>query len=337
MYRNSTIVKTAMFWHGRDDGKIACDLCPHGCILGEGGSGLCRVRIVDGGELRAAGYGLVSSAALDPIEKKPLYHFRPGTEIFSVGGWGCNFACPFCQNWTISQQVVRESGRHDPAAVAARAGGGGSIGVAYTYNEPLVGFEFVVDCCEQVAAGGLANVLVTNGYIRSIPAAKLLPLVSALNVDIKSMDEAFYRKQCRASLGPVLEFAVQAREAGSHLEITNLLIPGLNDDSAAVEKLASWISESLGPETPLHLSAYRPQYKMTNPPTPAASLRRAHDICAEQLSHVYLGNVVSDVGRDTVCASCGSLLIERRGYATRVTGMDGGSCARCGVAVHGVF
>ena len=326
-----------MYWHEREDGKVQCELCPHGCVLGEGDTGLCKVRTVRGGKLYAVGYGLVSSAALDPIEKKPLYHFRPGADIFSIGGWGCNFACPFCQNWTISQQILEERGGYASDGIVSRAGAGGSIGIAYTYNEPLVGFEFVFDCAERAAAAGLANVLVTNGYIQSGPAAKLLPLVDALNIDIKSMEESFYREQCRAKLGPVLDFAVQARAAGAHVEVTNLIIPGLNDDPGLIAKLAAWIGDNLGRGTPLHLSAYRPQYKMKNPATGAAVLEDACKACRDHLSYVYLGNVVGSVGRDTNCASCGQLLVERRGYATRVVGLRGGSCSGCGEEVPGVF
>ena len=262
-------MKVAGYWHAADEGRVQCELCPHGCVLAEDGTGLCKVRTVSGGKLNAAGYGLVSSVALDPIEKKPLYHFHPGSAIFSIGGWGCNFACPFCQNWTISQQAMLDSESMTPAGVVARAAG--SVGIAYTYNEPLVGIEFVMDCAESARGAGLVNVLVTNGYIEPGPAAELLPLVDALNVDIKSMDEAFYRSQCRARLGPVLDFAVQARAAGAHLEITNLVIPGLNDRPMLIEKLATWIGANLGSETPLHLSAYRPQYRMKNPSTTAAS------------------------------------------------------------------
>jgi len=330
-------MRVAKHWRATGDGEITCELCPHGCVLGEGATGRCKVRTVRGGELFAAGYGLVSSAAMDPIEKKPLYHFHPGSAIFSIGGWGCNFACPFCQNWTISQQLPAERGTHSPDKIVAKARSSDSVGIAYTYNEPLVGFEFVLDCAERAASAGLVNVLVTNGYIRPGPAAELLPFVDALNIDIKSIDESFYREQCRAKLGPVLDFAVQARAAGSHLEVTNLVIPGLNDTPSTVEKLAAWVSGNLGKGTPLHLSAYRPQYKMKTPPTTTRMLEEALKACRQHLSYVYLGNVAGSMGRDTRCASCGATLVERRGYATRVVGLDGGSCAACGEAVPGVF
>lgn len=330
-------MKTAMFWHVTDDGRVRCELCPHRCVLGEGGTGLCKVRTVHEGKLRAAGYGLVSSAALDPIEKKPLYHYHPGAGIFSIGGWGCNFACPFCQNWTISQQILERRGRHSPEAIVDRARSSDSMGIAYTYNEPLVGFEFVRDCAELAAADGLGNVLVTNGYIRSEPAADLLPLVNALNIDIKSMDESFYRNQCRAEPGPVLDFATRARSAGAHVEVTNLVIPGLNDDHRLIAKLAAWVSGNLGEGTPLHLSAYRPQYKMDRPATTTELLESAYEVCREHLKYVYLGNVVSAVGRDTHCPACGSLLVERRGYTTRIRGLNNGACSGCGEKIAGVF
>ena len=337
MYRISGSVKTAMFWQRAADGNIECELCPHSCSLADGATGLCKVRSVHEGALRAAGYGLVSSAAVDPIEKKPLYHFRPGTGIFSIGGWGCNFACPFCQNWTISQQVMAVQDRHDPDSMIARASSSGAVGMAYTYNEPIVGFEFVLACAERAANAGLANVLVTNGYVQSGPAAQMLPLIDAVNVDIKSMDETFYREQCRARLGPVLEFARQARAAGVHVEVTNLVIPGLNDSLELLDRLAVWINENLGDGTPLHLSAYRPQYKMTNPATATGFLEEAHATCRNHLSHVYLGNTASAVGRDTECSSCATTLIGRRGYVAELVGLDGSCCSECGTKLAGVF
>lgn len=328
-------MKMAKFWHKVEQGKVQCELCPHSCTIAEGRTGLCRVREAEGGELKVLGYGLLSSVNVDPIEKKPLYHFHPGTDIFSVGGWGCNFACVFCQNWTISQQVITGSQRYSPENVVAKASAAESIiGIAYTYNEPLVAFEFVQDCAELAKSRGLVNVLVTNGYIRPEPAAELLPLIDALNIDIKSMDDAFYRKHCRGSLKPVQDFAMQAREAGCHVEVTNLIIPGLNDENSQIEALAKWVRGNLGKATPLHLSAYHPQYKMKIPATPPELLERAYRICKEELLYVYLGNVWTKTGRDTECPECGAVLITRRGYATEVRGMQNGACEKCGRAIE---
>jgi pyruvate formate lyase activating enzyme len=323
-------VKTAEFWHREEGGFARCDLCPHRCRIAEGKTGLCRVRRLESGELKAVGYGLVSSAAMDPIEKKPLYHFCPGTMIFSVGGWGCNFACRFCQNWTISQRAEESGRRYGPRDIVAAAQREGSSAIAYTYNEPLVGLEFVRDCAALAAEQGLANVLVTNGYVLPEAAAAVLPFVQALNLDIKSMDEGLYREQCHGSLKPVLDFACQARAAGCHVEITNLVIPGLNDDDSGFAALAAWMAEHLGAAAPLHLSAYRPEFRMQIPPTPAATLDRARGICRKHLQYVYVGNVVTGSGQNTECPGCSATLVARSGYATRVVGIRDGACARCG-------
>lgn len=321
----------AKFWSVRSDGKIECGLCPHRCSINEGRSGLCRVRRVVGGKLIAGGYGQISSAALDPIEKKPLYHFRPGSSIFSIGGWGCNFACRFCQNWTISQDFVYRGRSFQPEEVVGQAGcGGKSIGIAYTYNEPLISWEFVYDCAVLARKAGLANVLVTNGFVNPEPAAELLPLIDALNVDIKSMEDAFYRDQCRGRLQPVLDFCVRAVKQGCHVEITNLVIPGLNDREELFEMLSGWIKKELGQSTPLHLSAYFPQYKADAPPTPTSTLERAHEICSKHLQYVYIGNIMTAKGRDTSCPVCGNVLVRRHGYTVRVEGINNGLCAKCG-------
>ena len=326
-------MKTAFFWNRIDDGKVKCSLCPHGCVLAEGVSGLCRSRKVVNGELVALGYGLISSAGLDPIEKKPLYHFRPGSDIFSIGGWGCDFSCSFCQNWNISQSITEDTQRYSPADIVKKALACNSTGIAYTYNEPLINLEFVKDCSLLAKREGLANVLVTNGYIESEPAVEILPLIDAINVDIKSMADSFYRKYCGARLKPVLDFAIQARESGCHLEITNLIIPGLNDNEDTLAELAVWIGDKLGRQTPLHLSAYHPQYKMNEPRTTVETLESAYDVCRKHLSYVYLGNVSSAVGRDTNCVSCGALLIARNGYSTEVHAIKNNVCCNCGEKV----
>lgn len=293
----------ALYWSSERD-KVRCELCPHRCLLGDGQVGVCRVRKVVDCCLVAEGYGLISSENLDPVEKKPLNQFHPGEMIYSIGGWGCNFSCQFCQNWTISQQVLggsRERGAGSmgrggvgafcPEEIVERACASGGIGIAYTYNEPLISFEFVRDCAVLAHEAGLKNVLVTNGYINSKPAAELLPLIDALNIDIKSMDDSFYVEQCGGHLHPVLDFAIQAVESGSHVEITNLLIPGLNDADDLVESLAKWIANHLGRETPLHLSGYYPQYKLSVPATTLKQVQHARESAMESLAYVYMGNM----------------------------------------------
>jgi pyruvate formate lyase activating enzyme len=322
-------MKTALYWARVDEERIRCELCPHACVLREGQVGRCRVRGAQDGELKSLGYGVLSSAAVDPIEKKPLYHFCPGADIFSIGGWGCNLACTFCQNWTISQRFEGGDRGHTPEQVVRRAADCGSIGIAYTYNEPLVSYEFVLDCARLARDAGLANVLVTNGHLQPRPAAEMLPLIDALNIDVKSMEETFYAEHCGGHLAPVLAFAEQARGAGSHVEITHLVIPGLNDTEDGIERLTEWVAASLGKGTPLHLSAYRPQYKMDLPPTPTGLLERLHALAAPRLPYVYLGNVYTTIGSDTICPGCGTTLIARRGYRTEIPGIRDGSCSTC--------
>ena len=323
-------MKEALFWHPAEGGKIGCELCPHQCRVAEGKHGICGVRTAQNDKLYATGYGLISSAHNDPIEKKPLYHFYPGKNIFSVGGWGCNFKCTFCQNWTISQQVDATGSAVLPEQIVATARAEQSIGIAYTYNEPLINIEFVSECARLARAEKLLNVLVTNGYIEKKPAEFILPFIDALNIDVKSLREDFYRKQCGGKMQPVLDFSKQAAVVGCHVEITNLVIPGLNDTDDEFRQLAGWIKSNLGEKTPLHLSAYHPEFKMDLPPTPAVTLERAYNICRKILPYVYVGNVISDAGQNTLCPQCGNELIIRRGYNIRLAGLKDNNCAKCG-------
>lgn len=330
MNSDTRVLMPADYWHAMPGGQVACELCPHHCHIREGRTGLCRVRMNRGGQLKAAAYGLVASAHVDPIEKKPLYHFHPGAPVYSVGGWGCNFSCTFCQNWSLSQDFRPEGSRSAPGEIVAAMRAAACGLVAYTYNEPLVGFEFVRDSCREVRKAGGRNVLVTNGFVEEAPAAELLPLIDALNIDIKSMDDTFYRSQCGGSLGPVLAFCRRAVQAGCHVEITHLVIPALNDQDGQFDRLAGWIADELGAGIPLHLSAYHPDYRLASPATPRATLLRAHQRCRQRLTYVYIGNVLVDGGQDTACPGCGSVLIHREGYAVSTAGLTAGACSRCG-------
>ena len=322
-------MKEALFYDKTDDGRVNCRLCPHNCAgIAEGRTGLCRVRRNEGGRLVSLIYGQVASAHVDPIEKKPLYHFHPGSDILSIGTWGCNFHCEWCQNWEISQQSVPTE-TMPPERIAQRAGEGGSIGVAYTYNEPSIWFEYVLECAAAVRDAGKVNVLVTNGFINPEPAARWLPLIDALNVDVKGMDDALYRKHAGGRLQPVLDACVQARKS-SHVEITNLVIPTLNDSDDHFHRLGKWMSGYLGRETPLHLSAYFPRYRMKVDATPTGTLERACGICSQYLDYVYTGNAWTPAGRDTRCKTCGATLVSRSGYRVEVQELNGPKCARCG-------
>lgn len=319
----------AMHYEKKEGGAVRCLLCPHGCVIAPDGTGRCGVRRNEGGVLAAATWGRVTSLGLDPMEKKPLYHFLPGRPVLSAGQNGCNLDCAFCQNWRISRGGAPEQPL-EPEGLVRKALDLGSEAVAYTYNEPFVGFEYVLASARLAREQGLANVLVTNGYVSPGPLEELLPFVDAMNVDVKSMEDEFYRRVCRASLGPVLETLRRAR-GRAHLEVTNLVIPGENDEDRHFEALADWVAGHLGPDTPVHLSAYHPAHRMTAPPTPAATLHRAREALLGKLSFVYLGNLPVSDGRHTRCPDCGALLVERKGYDTDARGLDdSGACRACG-------
>lgn len=321
-------MKEALFYEKLDDGRVRCLLCPHGCLIKSGSTGICRARKNDGGTLYATTYAEVTSVCLDPIEKKPLYHFYPGSNILSIGSNGCSFSCPFCQNWEISQsKSPTRTLRPEELPTLSRMYD--SIGVSYTYNEPLIWVEYLMDACRQIHKEEMKNVLVTNGYINLRPLEELLPHIDAMNIDIKSMEDSFYKKLCKAKLQPVLDMVVRAKKS-CHVEITNLVIPGENDRDENFEALSKWISENTGDDTPLHLSAYYPRYKFSTPPTPVSTLKRAWDIARKYLKFVYIGNVYVKDGRDTTCTSCGALLVQRMGYTIRIAGLGrNGLCTNC--------
>lgn len=314
-------------------GAVACDLCPHRCRIGPGGRGRCRYRENQAGHLVSTNYGRISASGYDPIEKKPLYHFLPGSYILSLGTVGCNLRCGFCQNWRISQAPAPTT-YLSPAAAAAMAGGppGGepSAGIAYTYSEPLVWWEYVHDTAQLVRQRGLANVLVTNGFIETEPLAELLPWIDAMNVDVKAFADDFYRDTCGGSLGPVRRTVEMAHRQGVHVEVTTLLVPGMNDHPGQLRELARWLG-GLGRHIPLHFSRYFPNYRMSQPgPTPARTLEQARDLAGEYLDYVYVGNAFEVESADTRCPRCGSLVIARRGYQVSREGLAGAGCARCG-------
>ncbi|UCE17398.1 MAG: AmmeMemoRadiSam system radical SAM enzyme [Gemmatimonadota bacterium] len=320
--------KEALFYKRRDDGKIDCLLCPRGCRLAEGEVGACLGRKHENGILYADNYARTVSMAVDPIEKKPLYHFYPGKQILSIAPNGCNFACSYCQNWEISQTVVptRELSPHQAVEAARRVR---SVGIAYTYTEPLVWYEYLLDTGTLIHKAGMVNVLVTNGYINEEPLLKLLPIIDALNIDVKSQADSFYRSHCKGRLEPVLRTARIAKRSGCHVEVTNLLIPGLNDADEDIESMVEWVSD-LGVDTPLHFSRYFPHYKCDLPPTSAETLQKAYAKAKERLRYVYIGNISVDGASNTYCFNCGSLLISRQGYTVHAAHLKMDRCAVCG-------
>jgi pyruvate formate lyase activating enzyme len=327
-------MKTASYFTAFDNGKVRCDLCPHRCLLTDGKTGICLSRQNRGGALVSLNYCRPVSTAIDPIEKKPLFHFHPGARIYSTGPNGCTFKCDFCQNCEISQQVLPT--REVPAAKLADAIiGSGTIGVAYTYAEPYIWFETIMEVGALVKKQGMVNVMVTNGYMEPAPLAELLTLVDAMNIDIKSMDPRFYKRLCKGDLAPVLRACEAVKKAGCHLEITNLLIPGENDSEKETRELAGYIASDLGHDTPLHISRYFPRHRLRRPSTPESALMRAWEIARERLDYVYVGNIACDK-ENTLCPSCGATLITRDGYRVRMrdkfekAGKGLGKCKGCG-------
>jgi len=328
-------MKEALFYQKKDNQKVQCLLCPDNCIIAEGKRGACKVRKNNKGMLIAENYALISAIHTDPVEKKPLYHFYPGKPILSLGTAGCNLHCLFCQNYEISQSAVDEIPLHllSPGdAVNKALQTSGNIGIAYTYNEPVIWYEYVYDTATLAHEKQLKNVMVSNGYINPEPLEKIIPLIDAFSVDLKAFSETFYKKYTASKLQPVLESLKIIRAHNKHLEITNLVIPGLNDDKHEFEKMIDWIAGTLGYDTVFHLSRYFPAWKMTIEPTPVDTLKRLYKIAREKLQYVYLGNVSSlEEGQNTVCPQCGQTVIHRSGYYTEITGLDSnGNCTHCG-------
>jgi len=327
-------VKTALYWESYKD-KIKCLLCPHFCIITAGSSGLCKVRKNIDGELVSTIFGEATSIALDPVEKKPLYHFYPGSKILSAGTNGCNFSCQFCQNWEISQNS--DSGRQDISAaelintaLKARA-----LGIAYTYNEPFVWFEFVLETAQKAKKAGLKNVLVTNGYVNRAPLRELLPFIDAMNIDLKAFKESFYKNICNGGVEAVKN-TIKESFKQCHIELTNLLIPSLNDTEKELQDMAEWIA-SISPDIPVHLSRYFPYHKMTTGATTEKSLLNARAILSKALRYVYLGNTNIEGSGLTRCHKCNKPIADRTGYSFRSLNLVKGKCGYCGNPIYGKY
>jgi pyruvate formate lyase activating enzyme len=322
----------ALFYR-KEGEKVQCLLCPHFCRISEGNSGICGVRLVQDGHLHAANYGVLAAVHLDPIEKKPLYHFYPGQLILSLGTYGCNLSCSFCQNWALARGSVNsESERAKPDDILAllekEGGPEKALGVAYTYNEPLIWYEFVSDTARLLQKHGYKNVLVTNGFINEKPLEDLLPYIDAMNIDVKGFSDHFYQNYCHGQREPVIR-TVEKAVKNCHVEVTCLLIPGLNDHPAEQEALARWLSD-LDPDLVLHYSRYFPCYKLDLPPTEKVVMQQSLDLARKYLRYVYLGNIEIPGASDTVCPHCGNLLVARSGYRVKVVGLLGNICNNCG-------
>ncbi|MGH8876506.1 MAG: AmmeMemoRadiSam system radical SAM enzyme [Stackebrandtia sp.] len=331
------------YWHELADGRIQCDVCPRNCRLREGQRGLCFVRGRVDDQIVLASYGRSSGFCVDPVEKKPLNHFLPGTPVLSFGTAGCNLACRFCQNWDISKsrEIDTLSGEAAPDTLARAAKELGCSSIAFTYNDPTIFLEYAVDAAQACAELGIKAIAVSAGYINAEPRAEFYSHMDAANIDLKAFTEEFYQKIAFSKLGSVLEtIEYLHHETEVWLELTTLLIPGHNDSDAEIAEQCEWIAEHLGDEVPLHFTAFHPDFKMRDvPPTPPQTLRRARELALEHgLKYVYTGNVHDSNGGTTSCGSCGKPVVVRDWYVLKEYRLDGtGHCEHCGARVPGVY
>jgi pyruvate formate lyase activating enzyme len=320
--------------------KTECLLCPHLCKLAEGRTGICGVRKSNGETVDLLTYGIISGYALDPIEKKPLYHFFPGTNILSIGSYGCNMRCDFCQNYTISQRTLAGfTSRTETDKIIKDAQDSlNNIGIAFTYNEPVIWFEFIRDVAHRAKKRGLKTVLVSNGYVNPEPLTEIISFTDAFNIDLKAFNSDFYRKLTGAEPEPVKNALRQIARSGRHLEITTLIIPGHNDDEKEMVMEAEWIAGELGKDIPLHLSRYFPMYKREDPATPPETIRKLFDVASKYLTYVYIGNMAADEGQNTKCPKCGKTVTRRTGYNIKLLNLDQkGKCTVCGTLIYKHF
>jgi pyruvate formate lyase activating enzyme len=335
-------VVATRYWHRREDGRIQCDLCPRACKLREGQRGLCFVRECRDGIVLTT-YGRSSGLCVDPIEKKPLFHYLPGSSVLSFGTAGCNLACRFCQNWTISKARETDilADEAEPEAIARAAQRLGCRSVAFTYNEPVIYLEYAVDVAVACHQLGIKTVAVTAGYVNPEPRTEFFSHMDAANIDLKAFDDGFYRRYCAGRLQPVLDtLDYVATKTDTWLEVTTLLIPGLNDSEEEIAALSEWVAGHLGRQTPLHFTAFYPAFRMIDrPPTTPGTLTKARQIARSAgLQHVYTGNINDVAGQTTRCSECGTDLITRDGYRLLSWRLDeSGRCSACGTICAGVF
>ncbi|MDH7516976.1 MAG: AmmeMemoRadiSam system radical SAM enzyme [Candidatus Thermoplasmatota archaeon] len=325
--------KEAKFWEKLADKKVQCHLCPHNCKINDGKTGICNVRKNEDGKLYTLIYGSCSSIASDPIEKKPLYHFYPGTDAFSLGTVGCNFKCEHCQNYTISTATpdVFFIKNIMPEEAVSLAKQHGCRGIAWTYNEPTIWHEYSYDSMVLTKKQGLYTVYVTNGYINEEPLKELSKYLDAMNIDVKAFTEEFYKKICKAKLQPVLQTCELSKKLEIYIELTYLVIPGYNDSIDEIKKFCNWVVEKLGDDTPVHFSRFHPDNRLLGVPmTPMHTLQKIFNVAKESgILYPYLGNVPHGDYENTYCPSCGNLCVERLGYSTNICGLKDGKCLKC--------
>jgi pyruvate formate lyase activating enzyme len=321
-------------------GKAECLLCPHYCKIFIGKTGICGVRKNTGNSIVLQTYGVISGYAPDPVEKKPLYHFFPGHNILSVGSFGCNMRCDFCQNHHISQNIPERmiSTISPEELVKAVKSAEKNIGLAFTYNEPIIWFEFMRDAAVEAKKAGFYTVMVSNGFANPDPLREIISFVDGFNIDLKAFNSKFYRNLTGADIEPVKAGLKQIARSGKHLEITALVIPGHNDDEEEMAKESEWIAGELGENVPLHLSRYFPTYKRKDPATSQSTIEKLAQIASMNLNYVYIGNALSKEGQNTSCPECGLTVTIRSGYKTRLLNLDGhGRCMGCGNLIYRYF
>ena len=334
----------ALLYEPLDDRKVRCRLCAHRCKVSDGRAGICGARVNRRGRLETLVYGKLVARNVDPIEKKPLFHYLPGSRSYSIATVGCNFKCRFCQNADIAQLPAERPGlivgeEAAPEEVVAEAVATDCASIAYTYTEPTVFFEFALAVAQQAKAAGLGNVFVTNGYMSAEALDKVAPYLDAANVDLKAYSDEFYREMCGARLAPVKATLKGMRARGVLVEVTTLVIPGLNDAPSELKALATFLVDELGPETPWHLSRFHPTYRLTDRAhTPVETLKAAHQIGLEAgLKYVYIGNLPGSGSENTYCPGCGNIIINRFHYHARARLIDGNHCAYCHTPIDGIF
>ncbi len=328
--------KEAMMWEPLKGDRVKCHVCAHQCTISEGKRGICRVRESQNGALYTLTYNSVSSRNVDPIEKKPLFHFHPGSNAFSLGTVGCNFRCKHCQNYMIAAADADEASTQEmtPEESVELARQYNCEGIAWTYNEPTIWFEYTYDSAQLAKQAGLYTVYVTNGYMSEKALSKIAPYLDAANVDVKAFNDEYYKQICNARLSPVLRTCERMEQYGIHLEITYLVIPGCNDDLNEIRQFSEWVLD-IGADIPVHFSRFYPQYQMTEkPPTPIKALEEAHRIAKDcGIQYVYLGNVYGHRYENTYCPKCKTLLIERHGYNV-IKNLTRNSCPKCGWSIN---
>jgi pyruvate formate lyase activating enzyme len=340
--RDERFLKQALHYENLAKRRVRCLVCPRECVVGEGQRGYCRVRENVEGEYYSIVYGRVCARHVDPIEKKPLFHFLPGTTAYSIATVGCNMACKFCQNWQISQAKPEdvEAMRLSPEAVTKEAALYGAPTIAYTYTEPIVFSEYVLDCAREGHANDLKSVMISAGYINEVPIKELTGELDAIKIDLKAHDDDFYADICSTSLKPVLDTIVRVKESGTWLEIVNLIVPTLNDDEERITSLCKWVLDNVGDEVPVHFTRFYPTHLLKNlPNTPVSTVEKARRIAMESgIKYAYVGNVGSGhPGESTYCPACGAILIKRMGYSTSIVNLKDGKCTKCGTLIPGIW